>query len=42
MSKAQIVASLEGKHDAIYGFVTVASEEAGTAFSEAAKVLRKM
>ena len=39
MTKAEILASLTAKRDAIYGFVTMASEEAGTAFSEAAAVL---
>jgi hypothetical protein len=42
MSKAEILASLTAKRDAIYGFVTMASGEAGTAFSEAAAVLETM
>lgn len=42
MTKAEILASLTAKRDAVYGFVTMASEEAGTAFSEAAAVLRTM
>ena len=42
MSKAEIIASLTVKRDAIYGFVTLASEEAGTAFSDAAAILQTM
>jgi hypothetical protein len=42
MSRAELLSSLTAKRDAIYGYVTMASEEAGTAYSEAAAVLRTM
>ena len=42
MSRAELLSSLTAKRDAVYGYVTMASEEAGTAYSEAAAVLRTM
>ena len=42
MSEEEVLASLTEKRDAIYGFVTMASEEAGTAFSEAAALLETL
>ncbi len=42
MGKAQIAAVLTAERDEVYGFVTIAAEEAGAALGEAAKVLRTM
>lgn len=42
MTDAQVLASLRAKRDAVYGFVTDASEEAGTAFSRSAEVLQEL
>jgi len=39
MSQDEVLTSLTAKRDAIYGYVTMASDEAGSAFSEAAAVL---
>jgi hypothetical protein len=40
MTDAEVLRSLRAKRDAIYGFVTAASNEAGTAFSQSAEVLQ--
>jgi hypothetical protein len=42
MTTAQIMASLKTKRDAIYGYVTAAAQEAGTAFTQAAAELEQL
>jgi len=42
MTRAQVLRSLRAKRDAIYGYVTAASEEAGAAFSRSAEVLQSL
>jgi hypothetical protein len=42
MTDAEVLQSLRAKRDAIYGFVTAASNEAGTAFSQSAEVLLEL
>jgi hypothetical protein len=42
MSTAEIAASLKAKRDAIYGSITTAAQEAGTAYSRAAAILQQL
>ena len=42
MTTGEVLQSLRTKRDAIYGFVTAASVEAGTAFTESAKTLQQL